>query len=624
MRTLSGTTRAGREANLSFDVGGTIEAIRAQVGDSLDPGRVIARLDPRPYELEVERTNADLIRTRAEERSARANYLRIRELYETNNASRNELDTARASADSAAALVGSTHRSLEIAQLNLADTELRATESCLVASVNAEVNENVLAGQSVVEVTCGEATEVALTVPESLVGGMSRGMEATIGFDAIPETPFTGAVTEVGVASGEGAVFPVTLALHESHPRLRSGLAAEVTFHFTATGSDLAEHSPTARRGGPGSRWPLRLSGRASRTRSWHHTPPSGLDRRADTGRSGDSEWSQPRGSYRDRRSRHDPRRAESPRGLSPAPRSRPDKVKRAMNITRFAIRNDRLTLMLVLTLSIFGILAYFGLPKAQDPGFTIRTAVVTTYLPGANPQRVEQLITDRVEQELQQMPELDNVSSDSQAGISVVYANFKESYRDMRPIFDDLRRKVERVAPDLPVGAIGPIVNDEFGDVFGVIYALTGDGFSYAELKEVADSLRNSLLLLENVAKVDILGQQEEVVYVEYNNARLRELGLSPQQLRNSLQSLNTLSSGGDIRLGRERISLEPTGNFESVDAIRGATIAIPGTSEVVQLEDIALVSRGYKDPRQTTVHANGRPRVGDRHLDEGGRRHP
>ncbi|MBC2715972.1 MAG: efflux RND transporter permease subunit [Desulfobacteraceae bacterium] len=279
------------------------------------------------------------------------------------------------------------------------------------------------------------------------------------------------------------------------------------------------------------------------------------------------------------------------------------------MNITEFAIRNNRLTYFLVLLLVLFGINAYFSLPKAEDPGFTIRTAVVTAYLPGASPERVEQLVTDKVEQVIQQMPELDNVSSDTQTGVAVIFANFKQSYKNMRPIFDDLRRKVETVKKDLPEGVSGPFVNDEYGDVFGVVYTLTGDGFNYGELKTVADKVRDELLLQNQVAKVEIHGDQEEVVFVDYSNARLQDLGLSPQQLRTALQSINILSSGGDILIGRERITLEPTGNFESLKDIRRALVNIPGTSDVVYLEDIAHVYRSYKDPRESAVHSIGRP---------------
>lgn len=277
------------------------------------------------------------------------------------------------------------------------------------------------------------------------------------------------------------------------------------------------------------------------------------------------------------------------------------------MSITRFAIKNDRVTLFLVLMLSVFGVLSYLDMPKALDPGFTIRTAVINTSLPGASPERVAQLITDKIEQAIQQMPELDYVNSDSSTGKSVIYANFKDSYMDMQPIFDDLRRKVDSTKAALPANAIGPFVNDEFGDVFGIIYTLIGEDFSYAELKAVADGLRDKLLMLDQVAKVNVLGVQDEVVYVEYNNARLGELGLSPSQLRAALQGMNILSSGGNIKVGRERITLEPTGNFESLEEIQRAIIKIPGTNVMVNLEDIARVYRGYREPVEKIVHANG-----------------
>jgi len=277
------------------------------------------------------------------------------------------------------------------------------------------------------------------------------------------------------------------------------------------------------------------------------------------------------------------------------------------MNITRFAIKNDRLTLFLVFMLSVLGVLSYIDMPKALDPGFTIRTAVINTSLPGASPERVAQLISDKIEQAIQQMPELDYVSSDSSTGKSVVYANFKDNYMDMQPIFDDLRRKVDSTKSELPAHAIGPFVNDEFGDVFGIIYTLKGKEFSYAELKRVADGLQDKLLMLDQVAKVNVLGVQDEVVYVEYNNARLGELGLSPAQLRAALQGMNILSSGGNIKVGRERITLEPTGNFESLEEIQRAVIKVPGTHIVVNLEDIARVYRGYREPFEKTVHGNG-----------------
>jgi len=177
-----------------------------------------------------------------------------------------------------------------------------------------------------------------------------------------------------------------------------------------------------------------------------------------------------------------------------------------------------------------------------------------------------------------------------------------------MRPIFDDLRRKVDSIVLDLPQGTQAPLINDEFGDVYGSVYTLNGDGFTYSELKAVADELRDVLLKEPDIAKVDIHGAQQEVIFVEYNNARLSEIGLSPQQLAASLASVNILSSGGDIVSGRERIALEPTGNYESLKDLRRTVIQLP-SGALVYLEDIADIYRGYKDPPRSRARVNGQP---------------
>ena len=260
------------------------------------------------------------------------------------------------------------------------------------------------------------------------------------------------------------------------------------------------------------------------------------------------------------------------------------------MSLTRSAIKLDRVTMVVYAILMFSGILAYSNLPKEEDPGFIVRTAVITTMLPGASPERVELLVTDLIEKKVQEMPEVDNITSESRTGFSLIYVNFKESFSVMRPIFDDLRRKVDSISEDLPEGSRGPYVDDEFGDVFGSIYTLRGDGFSYAELKTVADEIRDRLLKEPLIAKVMIHGAQEEAIFVEYNNARLRELGLSPKQLSGVLTSANILASGGDVMSGRERINLEPTGNLESLEVERRTVLQLPSGS-VVYLEAIANI---------------------------------
>lgn len=232
--TYSGTSKAGREANLSFKVGGTLQEIPVKVGDSIGNKTLIARLNRTSFELEVEKSRATLAQAEAENRNARSKYQRVRELYENDNSSREDLDSARTTVESTKAQVRSGKKSLELALLDLGYTELRASEKCSVAEIFKEVNENVTAGEAIVAAVCGQVNEVEVKVPENLIGNIKYGMTAKIRYVAIPEVTFSGEVTEVGVTSVGGATFPVTLIIKEDHLLLRPGLAAEVSFLFEA------------------------------------------------------------------------------------------------------------------------------------------------------------------------------------------------------------------------------------------------------------------------------------------------------------------------------------------------------------------------------------------------------
>ena len=261
------------------------------------------------------------------------------------------------------------------------------------------------------------------------------------------------------------------------------------------------------------------------------------------------------------------------------------------MNITKFAIEKNRITAVALILILFAGINTFRTMPRAEDPGFTIRWALITTDFPGASPERVEKLVTDKLEKAIQEMPEIDFIYSESKTGFSSVMLGIKEHYNEMRPIWDKLRRKVERTKNrgELPDGIIGPRVNDEFGDVFGTIVTMTAEGYSYAEMKEIADEIRNELLTLDEVAKVEIHGAQEERIFVEYNNARLSELGISPAYLMSILASKNIIMSGGEVTTARENIVLEPTGTFETVEDLKRTLINLPGRSDLMNLEDVA-----------------------------------
>ncbi len=239
VRTFSGVSKSSQEARLSFKVVGTVQTFDVAVGDVLEPGQLIAQLDPSTYELQAQQAQADLARAQAEERNAASNYQRVQGLYENNNASRNDLDSARAAAESTRQQVTAARKALEIARLNVSYTRLQASERCAVVSTSIEAGENVNAGQEVVLVTCGDSLNVDVSVPGSVIGAFRTGLPAVVSFDSIPGKTYQGVVTEVGVAATGGTTFPVTVGIPDTYSELRSGLAAQVSFQFNTQRADV-------------------------------------------------------------------------------------------------------------------------------------------------------------------------------------------------------------------------------------------------------------------------------------------------------------------------------------------------------------------------------------------------
>ncbi|MCG8467714.1 MAG: efflux RND transporter permease subunit [Gemmatimonadetes bacterium] len=281
------------------------------------------------------------------------------------------------------------------------------------------------------------------------------------------------------------------------------------------------------------------------------------------------------------------------------------------MNLASLSIQRSRLTWMVLLAVVGAGLLTYGSLARDSMPPYTVRVASVVTRFPGASPERVELLVTDKVEKIAQELPELDEVTSTSRTGLSVVSVTLRDEIGpgDLQAVWDRLRRKLEQME-DLPAG-VEPSLNDEgIGEVFGMVVGLTSDGFSYAEMKEYADDLRDDLIKLRNAAKVELGGVQEERVFVEFDNARLREYNLTAGILQNILAATNILGSGGAVNLEEERVILEPTGNFDDIEGLRSLLIPV-GRGQLVQLEDIATVRRGYVDPPTQLVRVDGREAI-------------
>jgi RND family efflux transporter MFP subunit len=238
-RTFSGTFRAGMESRLSFRVPGRVQQLAASVGQSVPPGHLIAQLDSRDYELQVQEAQASLTRALASRRNTTAERDRVRELYENDNASLSQWDQARAVAESAAAQVESLEKRLELVQLQLDYTRLTAPMAGAIATVEVEVNENVQAGQPIVKLSSSTMTEVGVDLPGSVITAIREGAGAVVECDALPGETFEAFVTEVGVAASGATTFPVTVQLSAQSDRVRPGMAAEVTFLFGSSETDV-------------------------------------------------------------------------------------------------------------------------------------------------------------------------------------------------------------------------------------------------------------------------------------------------------------------------------------------------------------------------------------------------
>lgn len=263
---------------------------------------------------------------------------------------------------------------------------------------------------------------------------------------------------------------------------------------------------------------------------------------------------------------------------------------------------------MFTLLLLIGGTVSYFDLGQLEDPEFTLKKAMVITMYPGASPQQVEEEVTFPLENAIQQLPYVDYVTSISSNGKSQISVEMKSTYRkeQLRQIWDEMRRKINDLSPSLPSGVYPSTVLDDFADVYGVMYSVTGDGYSYDELKDYVDFLKRELVLVKGVSKVTVAGEQQPQVMVEVSTRKLAQLGIAPSHIFQLLQSQNTVSNAGKIRVGDESIRLHPTGEFKDVKELETLLISKPGASELIYLGDVAKVFREYAEVPTNVIRYN------------------
>ncbi|HHK40962.1 MAG TPA: efflux RND transporter permease subunit, partial [Planctomycetaceae bacterium] len=284
------------------------------------------------------------------------------------------------------------------------------------------------------------------------------------------------------------------------------------------------------------------------------------------------------------------------------------------MNLADLALRNRVTTMVLATVFFVGGIMAFDRLSRLEDPEFTIKEALVITPYPGASASEVETEVSDKIEKAVQQLGQLKEVESKSDRGMSTVTVRIKDQYdkASLPQVWDELRRKVGDVQSNLPPGAGPSVVQDDYGDVWGIFLAIYGDGYTFAELKSVAKLLRRELLLVKDVAKVGFWGDRTEVVYVIPNRDRMSQLGIHPGQIVAKLQEKNLVADAGRSKVGSRFITIAPTGTFQSVQDFENLLIRGNTSGKSIYLRDVADVERGYLEPPMVVMEYDGHPAIG------------
>lgn len=279
------------------------------------------------------------------------------------------------------------------------------------------------------------------------------------------------------------------------------------------------------------------------------------------------------------------------------------------MNLTNFAIKKNRISLSLLLMVVLLGISMYKELPRDSMPPYTVRVATIVSNFSGANPERVEMLVSKNIEEVVQEIPEVKTITSQSRTDLSVVTVTLKDEVKPekLQETWDELRRKLNDT-DTLPDGVTPNLNDDDVGVVYGIMLGLLSDEFSYAEMEDIAQRIRDDLIKLPDSAKVVLGGVQEQQVVVEFDNTQLSEYGLTVAKLQQIIQGTNILDSGGEINIGEKRLILEPTGNYDSIEDLEKTIIPVGDQGEAVYLDEITNIHKTYKEPATNLVRVNGK----------------
>ncbi|SCB61111.1 Multidrug efflux pump subunit AcrB [Rhizobium aethiopicum] len=284
----------------------------------------------------------------------------------------------------------------------------------------------------------------------------------------------------------------------------------------------------------------------------------------------------------------------------------------KSFNLSDWALEHRSLVWYFMIVFILAGAFSYLNLGREEDPNFTIKTMVITAQWPGASAEEVTRQVTDRIEKKLQELESLDYTKSQTVAGQTTVFVELLPTTkaRDVAPTWLRIRNMIADIKGEFPSGVVGPFFNDRFGDVFGNIYAFTSDGLTQRQLRDLVENARSEVLTVPNVGKVDVIGAQDEAIYLEFSTRQIAALGIDQQSVIQTLQAQNAVTQSGFVDAGPERIALRVSGQFSSEESLRSINLRI--NDRFFPLTDVATIKRGYVDPPSALFRFNGEPAIG------------
>ncbi|MGO7184257.1 efflux RND transporter permease subunit [Rhizobium brockwellii] len=284
----------------------------------------------------------------------------------------------------------------------------------------------------------------------------------------------------------------------------------------------------------------------------------------------------------------------------------------KSFNLSDWALEHRSLVWYFMIVFILAGVFSYVKLGREEDPNFTIKTMVITAQWPGASAEEVTRQVTDRIEKKLQELESLDYTKSETVAGQTTVFVELLPTTKakDVAPTWLRIRNMIGDIKGDFPTGVVGPFFNDRFGDVFGNIYAFTSDGLTQRQLRDLVEDARSKVLTVPNVGKVDVIGAQDEAIYLEFSTRQIAALGIDQQSVIQTLQAQNAVTQSGFVDAGPERIALRVSGQFTSEDSLKSINLRI--NDRFFPLSDVATIKRGYVDPPSALFRFNGQPAIG------------